>query len=50
MPTPKTYGTKYLAPYNYSHKNLPDWQVYFALLILGLLIFLLVKGKKKDKD
>ena len=46
MPVPKTNGTKYLTPYNYSHQNLPDWQVYLALFILGLVFYLLWKGKE----
>ena len=48
MPVPKTNGTKYLSPYNYSHKNLLDWQVYLALLILGLVVFLIIIGKRNN--
>ncbi len=50
MPTPRTSGSKYLRPYNYSHENVPDWLVVFALCIFGAIVLLIIKGRKNNSN
>ena len=50
MPGVRSSGGKYLAPYNYSHENLPDWLIYLALCILVFLVYVLMTNRKNNSN